>query len=93
LPDNFTLTATVKNKQIYSIDLIGNRAAAQAFNDCTAFISAQKRPGTRNGPRLDMENGPPPPVRPSPENSSSDEPILTLPDAAQHIPSLPLSHQ
>ena len=54
-PNEVVLTATVEGKEIFSIELTGTNAAALALKDCTAFITAQKRPGTKNGPEL----GPP----------------------------------
>lgn len=61
LPDKVVLIARVKGKQIYAIPLDGNRAAAQALRDCTDFITAQKRPGTRYGPAAGPPRPPAPP--------------------------------
>lgn len=86
LPDNVTLSAMVEGKQVYAIALTGNRGAAKALQDCTAFITAQNRPGTRNGPKL----GPPKPPQleifsvPAPERPSEpliDAPPMVLPEA------------
>lgn len=52
LPDKVTLKAMVGDSQVYAVELTGNQAAAKALDDCTAFITAQKRPGTKSGPSL-----------------------------------------
>ncbi len=80
LPDSVTLTATVKGKQVYAIALTGNRAAAKALQDCTAYITAQKRPGTRDGSEL----GPPkmPMPEPLPERLPPPEPLVDAPPMA-----------
>lgn len=80
LPDSVTLTATVKGKQIYAIELTGNHGAAKALRDCTAFITAQKRPGTKDGPEL----GPPemPMPEPLPERHPLPEPVIDAPPMA-----------
>lgn len=57
LPDTVTLRAAVGGKPAYAIALTGNHGATKAMRDCTAFISAQKRPGTKDGAKL----GPPKP--------------------------------
>lgn len=72
LPDSVILTAMVEGKQVYAIELAGNHSAAGALRDCTAFITAQKRPGTKNGPRL----GPPSPPK------MIEPPPISLPDRA-----------
>ncbi|KQZ73537.1 hypothetical protein ASE06_14285 [Sphingopyxis sp. Root214] len=61
LPDKVVLIARVKGRQIYAISLDGNQAAARALRDCTEFITAQKRPGTRYGPRGAPPRPPAPP--------------------------------
>ena len=71
LPDSVTLSAVVGGKQVYAIQLAGNRGAAKALRDCTAFITLQKRPGTKNGPKL----GPPKP----PQLEALSDPIAKLP--------------
>lgn len=68
LPDTAVLIARVKGKQIYAIPLDGNHAAARALRDCTDFITAQKRPGTRYGPR-GAEPRPPAPPEAFPERA------------------------
>lgn len=80
LPDSVTLTATVKGKQVYAIALTGNHGAAKALRDCTAFITAQKRPGTKDGPKL----GPPkmPMPEPLPERLPLPEPLVDAPPMA-----------
>lgn len=82
LPDKITLSATVEGKQIYAIALTGNRSAAKALQDCTAFITAQKRPGTKNGPML----GPPKPsqleILREPASERPPEPTVYAPPMA-----------
>ncbi|WP_233503556.1 hypothetical protein [Sphingomonas psychrotolerans] len=91
LRDRVILSAMVEGKQVYAIKLTGNRAAAKALTDCTAFITAQKRPGTKNGPEL----GPPKMVpleallvRPEPPSGA---PPTALPDASPPNPVPPSS--
>jgi hypothetical protein len=86
LPDNITLSATVEGKQIYAIALTGNRGAAKALQDCTAFITAQKRPGTKNGPKLGLPKPPQLEIlsEPTPERLPDrvvDVPPMALPEA------------
>lgn len=80
LPDSITLTATVKGKQVYAIALTGNQGAAKALRDCTAFITTQKRPGTKDGSEL----GPPkmPMPEPLPERLPLPEPLVDTPPTA-----------
>jgi hypothetical protein len=81
LPDKVVLIARVKGRQIYAIPLDGNRAAAQALRDCTDFITAQKRPGTRYGPAA----GPPRP--PAPPEAFPDRTPEGGPPSDEAVPS------
>ena len=82
LPDEVTLSAMVEGKQVYAINLDGNRAAAKALQDCTAFIIAQKRPGTKHGPELGPPSMPPFEELPTRADPQIDAPSPVLPDFA-----------
>lgn len=82
LPDEVTLSAMVEGKQVYAINLDGNRAAARALKDCTAFITAQKRPGTKHGPELGPPSMPPFEELPTRADPPIDAPSPVLPDFA-----------
>lgn len=85
LPDRVTLTAMVKGKQVYAIELAGNHGAAKALRDCTAFITEQKRPGTKDGSELGPPKMPMPEPLPAPlplPEPVIDAPPMALPEAS-----------
>lgn len=91
LPDEVVLEARVEGRKVYAIQLAGTRAAAKAFEDCTAFITAQKRPGTRNGPKLSAPKPPALEVSPARAQSSSGPSSPGLPKVPPPNPVSPLS--